>query len=106
MKIEGDDYVLGDGYTCLSKSYVVRGNDTSIIATHSTSKIDYFHKVLSILGDVSEGEYSRYQVTLVPADDYFKKQIRDVDSGLNNLKTRKLFGASEKENKQLSTAQR
>lgn len=101
-----DDYNISKDYFIIHKTYTIKNNDSSIISTFSTNKLDYFHKILSILNNLNDDEYSRYQVTLVPSTDYFKENIKKIDHKLNNLKERKSLNLFDKENKQLGTSLR
>jgi len=65
---------------------VFTSNEISSIRTSAQSKNDFFHWVLSLLSSLSEGYSSRYQVTLVPATNYWKDRIKKRDLWIQNYK--------------------
>ncbi len=106
LKKEWDEYYLEKWYFSVNKTFVFSWNDLSLLSSFNIHQVDYFNKILWLLWDLNPDEYSRYQITIIPASDYFKKEIKKNDFDLNNLKQSKWISIFIKENKQLSTSQR
>lgn len=101
-----EEFILNEDYFSYNKTYIFSWNDISLLSSFNIHQVDYFHKILWLVWDLNPWEFSRYQITILPSSDYFKKIIKKNDFELNNLKQSKWLWIFVKENKQISTSQR
>lgn len=99
-------YILSNEYEIYKNSLIFSSNDISHIYSSKERKIDFFHSLLSVLSSLNENQYSRYQVSIVPATDYWKKKLHDRDFSAQNMKEKKSLFSSTSENKTAASTTR
>jgi len=100
IKFDGKNYLLNDKYNISKNTVVFSTNDISSIITSRFKKLDTFHSILNILSWLREWYFSRYQVTIIPANEYWKKKIQKRDLSIQNYKEKKWLFYKKEEKKQ------
>jgi len=97
IKNERKKYLFNDNYKLRKNTVIFSSNDYSSIITSKSRKIDTFHSILSLLSWLNDWYFSRYQMTIVPANRYWKEKIQKRDLLIQNYKEAKwIFNKEEK----------
>jgi len=89
IKFDWNNFLLNTNYNISKNSVVFSSNEISSIITSKSKKIDIFHSILNLLSWLKDWYFSRYQITIVPANDYWKEKIKKRDLWIQYYKEKK-----------------